>query len=214
MSDRNGATAELRPVRTETELRELLGDAIPIAQAKQIDHIDKHARTIIQNSPLALMATSDDDGRCDVTPRGDPAGSVLVLDGNTLVVAERPGNRRYDSLRNIVRNPWVGMMFLVPGMNETLRVNGRATIVSDGPFFDDMQVRDKRPIAAVVVEVHEVFMHCAKAFLRSSLWRPETWPDRTELPTGGEILRDHTAVPMTAEQVDGALAEDIRLRFY
>ncbi|MEV6642097.1 pyridoxamine 5'-phosphate oxidase family protein [Amycolatopsis sp. NPDC051371] len=194
-------------IDTHEALRELLGDAKPTTRQKVIDHIDEHARTLIAHSPFVLLATSAPDGRCDVSPRGDPAGSVLVLDDRTLVLADRPGNKLIDSFRNIVDNPHAGLLFLVPGMNETLRVNGRAQLVSDAPFFDALVVKGKRPKLAVVIEVEELYMHCAKAFLRSSLWDPSTWPDRSALPTLGTILRDQIALSISADELDASLNE-------
>src|SRR5947208_5667577 len=188
-------------------LREIVGEAAELTQKKVIDRIDEHARTLIAHSPFALLATSAPDGRCDVSPRGDPAGSVLVLDEKTLVLADRPGNKLIDSFRNIVDNPHAGLLFLVPGMNETLRVNGRAKLVSDAQFFDSLVVKGKRPKLAVVVEVEELYMHCAKAFLRSSLWDPETWPERSTLPSLGTILRDQMSLPTSAEELDASLNE-------
>jgi len=186
-------------------LREVIGEAAELTQQKVIDRIDEHARTLIAHSPFVLLATSAPDGSCDVSPRGGPAGSVLVLDEKTLVLADRPGNKLIDSFRNIVDNPHAGLLFLVPGMNETLRVNGRAQLVSDAPFFDSLVVQGKRPRLAVVVEVEELYMHCAKAFLRSSLWKPETWPDRSTLPSMGTIMRDQMSLPIAAEELDARL---------
>lgn len=194
-------------VGSHEALRAVIGEAAELTQQKVIDRIDEHARTLIEHSPFVLLATSAPDGSCDVSPRGDPAGSVLVLDKKTLVLADRPGNKLIDSFRNIVDNPHAGLLFLVPGMNETLRVNGRATLVSEAPFFDSLVVRGKRPKLAVVVEVRELYMHCAKAFLRSSLWDPSTWPDRSTLPTMGTIMRDQMSLPTSAEELDARLNE-------
>jgi PPOX class probable FMN-dependent enzyme len=188
-------------------LSEVVGEAAERTRQKVIDRIDEHARTLIAHSPFVLLATSAPDGSCDVSPRGDPAGSVLVLDEKTLVLADRPGNKLIDSFRNIVDNPHAGLLFLVPGMNETLRVNGRAKLMSDAPFFDSLVVKGKRPKLAVVVEVEQLYMHCAKAFLRSSLWDPETWPDRSALPSMGTIMRDQMALPMSAAELDASLDE-------
>lgn len=182
--------SEIRAVRSEAELREIVREPSQVIWDKDIGRIDEHARTLIAHSPLVLLATSDAEGTCDVSPKGDPAGSVLVLDDHRLAIADRPGNHRVDGFRNVLRNPHVGLLFLVPGMNETLRVNGRATIVSDAPFFDDLAIKGRRPRLALLVEVEELYMHCAKAFLRSSLWQPETWPDRAKLPTLGRIIKD------------------------
>ncbi|MEU4246006.1 MSMEG_1061 family FMN-dependent PPOX-type flavoprotein [Amycolatopsis sp. NPDC026612] len=134
----------------------MVGEVAELTQKKVIDRIDGHARNLIEHSPFVLLATSAPDGRCDVSPRGDPAGSVLVLDEKTLVLADRPGNKLIDSFRNIIDNPHAGLLFLVPGMNETLRVNGRAKLVSDAPFFDSLVVQGKRPKLAVVVPAAEL----------------------------------------------------------
>ncbi|SDZ47480.1 hypothetical protein SAMN05421504_12219 [Amycolatopsis xylanica] len=192
-------------VDTHEALTGIIGEVGEGAIRKDIGRIDPHARTLIENSPFVLLATSAPDGTCDVSPRGDPAGSVLVLDEKTLVIADRPGNHRVDNFRNIIDNPHVGLLFLVPGMNETLRVNGSAQLVSDGPFFDDLIVKDKRPQLAIVVTVDELYLHCAKAFLRSSLWKPETWPDRKSLPSAGRIFKDQLNIAADAEAIDADL---------
>lgn len=201
-------------MRTEAELREIVEEPAQIIWDKDIARIDEHARTIIAHSPFVLLATSHPDGTCDVSPRGDPAGSVLVLDDHHLALADRPGNHRLDSLRNVLHNPHVGLLFIVPGMNETLRVNGRATIVSDAPFFDDLTVQGKRPRLALLIEVEEVYFHCAKAFLRSSLWKPETWPDRKSLPTMGQIFKDQMKLKVSAKAIDEDLALDAKTNQY
>ena len=126
-------------------------------------------------SPFCLIATSSADGRCDVSPKGDPPGFTRVLDDTTIAIPDRAGNRRFDGFGNILSNPQVGLVFLVPGRDDTLRINGRARLVREAPFFDDMIVRGNRPRLALLVEVEEVFYHCAKAFLRAQLWDPQTW---------------------------------------
>ncbi|UBU17439.1 pyridoxamine 5'-phosphate oxidase family protein [Nonomuraea gerenzanensis] len=207
--------SEIRTVTTEAELREIVKEPQQTIWDKDIARIDEHARTIIAHSPFVLLATSNTDGTCDVSPRGDPAGSVLVLDDQRLALADRPGNHRVDSLRNVLLNPHVGLLFIVPGMNETLRVNGRATIVSDAPFFDDLTVKGKRPRLGLLVEVEELYMHCAKAFLRSSLWDPATWPDRKSLPTLGQIAKDHIGIKgVPAKVIDAGLAVDAKMNQY
>ncbi|MFC5754273.1 pyridoxamine 5'-phosphate oxidase family protein [Actinomadura rugatobispora] len=207
--------SEIRAVRTEAELREIVAEPSQVIWDKDIARIDEHARTIIAHSPFVLLATSNAEGACDVSPRGDPAGSVLVLNDRQLVLADRPGNHRVDSLRNVLHNPRVGLLFIVPGMNETLRVNGRATLVSDAPFFDDLTVQGKRPRLAVLVDVEELYMHCAKAFLRSSLWAPETWPDRKGLPTLGRIAKDHMGITeLSAAEIDADLDRDAETNRY
>lgn len=201
-------------IATLEELRALVGEPAELTQRKVIDRIDEHARTLIEHSPFVLLATSAPDGSCDVSPRGDPAGSVLILDERTLVLADRPGNKLVDSFRNIVENPHAGLLFLVPGMNETLRVNGRAKLVSDAPYFDSLVVKGKRPLLAVVIEVEQLYMHCAKAFLRSSLWQPETWPERTTLPSLGTIMKDQLALAESAAALDARINEGSITRQY
>ena len=156
------------------ELRELIGHPIELAVRMQLTALDQHCRAFIAHSPFLLIGTSNSVSQGDVSPKGDPPGFVQVLDDRTLVIPDRPGNRRLDTLMNIVGNPEVGLLFLVPGMEETLRVNGRATIVRDEELLDSMIVNGKRPLLAIVVEVHHAFLHCAKAFKRSRLWDPES----------------------------------------
>lgn len=199
--------SELKVIDSHEGLRALMGDAADRTKAKVIDHIDQHARTLIEHSPFLLLATSSPDGTCDVSPRGDPAGSVLVLDDKTLVVADRPGNKLADSFTNMIDNPHAGLLFVVPGMNETLRVNGRVTLASDGPFFDQLIVKGKRPQLAIVLHVEQLYLHCAKAFLRSSLWKPETWPERSSLPSAGLMFRDQMKLDVSAEALDETLAK-------
>jgi uncharacterized protein len=173
---------------TEAELRALLGSPSAGAVRKERDHLHDLDLAWIAASPFLLMATSAADGTCDVSPKGDPAGFVHVLDDRTLVLPERPGNRRADGWVNVLSNPHVGLIFLVPGRTDTLRVNGRARLVTDAPFFDDLVVKGHRPLLALVVEVEQVFHHCGKAFLRSQLWDPESWGNH-ELPTRAVIAR-------------------------
>lgn len=162
----------------EHELRELLGEVSPPARNKERARLVEVDRAWLAASPFCLVATSDERGNCDVSPKGDPPGFTLVLDDSTIAIPERPGNRRADGFHNIVRNPHVGLVYLIPGRGDTLRINGRARLVRDAPFFDRMVVKGHRPVLAVVVEIEQVFHHCSKAFLRSSLWKPETWtPD-------------------------------------
>ena len=163
------------PVTTVEELVAVLGEPLPRVRDKVRTSLHQLDREWIGATPFCLVATSDPDGGCDVSPKGDPAGFVHVLDDHTLVIPERRGNRRGDGYRNILANPHVGLLFVIPGRGDTLRVNGRAHLVSDAPWFDDLVVQGHRPVLAMVVEVEEVFSHCAKAFMRSRLWHPESW---------------------------------------
>jgi uncharacterized protein len=170
------------------QLRDVVGVPLPRVADKVRDHLGPMDRAFLAASPLWLMATASADGRCDVSPKGDPAGSVLVLDDRTLALPDRPGNRRVDGFLSVLENPHVGLLFVVPGRGDTLRVNGRATLVRDAPFLDELVVQGHRPALALVVDVDEVFFHCAKAFLRSRVWDPSTWtPDA--VPSRAEIAK-------------------------
>ncbi|WP_323792430.1 MSMEG_1061 family FMN-dependent PPOX-type flavoprotein [Nocardioides sp.] len=154
-------------------------------------------------SPFCVMATADAEGRCDASPKGDPAGSLVhVIDERTIALAERPGNRRADGYRNILLNPHVGLNFFIPGRGDTLRINGRARLVSDAPFFDEMIVKGRRPILAVVVDIEDLFFHCAKAFLRSQLWDPSSWAPEARVPRRAVIAREVEPSGMSLEQLD------------
>lgn len=171
-------TDGLVEVTTEDELRELIGEPLARTRDKARAQLHPLDREWLAHSPFCLVATSASDGSCDVSPKGDPPGFAKVLDDRTIALPERPGNKRADGFRNILSNPHVGLVFFVPGRGDTLRINGRARLVKDGPFFDDMVVRGNRPRLALLVEIAEVFHHCSKAFLRSRTWEPETWrPD-------------------------------------
>ena len=174
------------------ELRALVGEPSELARKKQLDHLDAHCRAFIAHAPFLLLGTADATGRCDVSPKGDAPGFVQVLDDHHLVIPDRPGYKRIDGMRNILENPHVGVIFLVPNKEETLRVNGRAAITRDPALLARMEVGGKRPLLAIGVEVEEVFMHCAKAFKRGGLWQPEKWPDITTMATAACMLFDQT----------------------
>jgi len=179
-------------VRIETldELREVVGEPIPRVRDKARSALHELDRRWLAASPFCLVGTADADGRCDVSPKGDPAGKLVhVVDETTIALPERPGNRRVDGLRNVLENPHVGLNFVIPGRGDTLRVNGRAAIVRDAPWFDDLLVGTHRPVLALVVEIEEVFHHCAKAFLRSSLWDPGTWAPDEVVPPRARIAK-------------------------
>jgi PPOX class probable FMN-dependent enzyme len=175
-------------VRSEDELRALIGSPAPRVRDKSRPVLHQHDREWLARSPFCLIATSAADGSCDVSPKGDPAGFTKVLDDHTIAIPDRAGNRRADGFLNLLQNPQIGLIFLVPGRGDTLRINGRARIVSDAPFFDQMVVARNRPRLALVVDVQEVFFHCSKAFLRSELWQQATW-DPTALPSRARIAR-------------------------
>lgn len=177
------------PTIDSVEELESYGVPQPAVRDKVRDRLHDLDRQWISHSPFVVLATSSPDGRCDASPKGDPPGFVKVLDEHTLVVPERAGNKRFDGYHNVLTNPHVGLLFLIPGRGDTLRVNGRARLVSDGPFFDDLVVKGHRPVMALLVDVEEVFYHCAKAFMRSQLWEPATW-DPAVMPRHAVIAKE------------------------
>ena len=183
------ATFALNPVTTRKELQDALGGeprwSVINSIRSRLTDVD---RRWLAGSPFCLLATAGADGSCDVSPRGDEPGFALVLSDTTIALPERAGNRRGDGYANLLENGHVGLLFMIPGRTDTLRINGRAVLVRDGPFFDRMAVEGRRPVLAAVVEVEEVFYHCTKAFHRSGLWRAEHW-DRDAAPSRGEVAR-------------------------
>ncbi|GAB2867674.1 pyridoxamine 5'-phosphate oxidase family protein [Actinocorallia aurea] len=192
----------------------LLGEPHDSVLRKVQPSLEEHARSWIAASPFCVLASSDGRGNADVSPRGDKTGFAKVLDDRTIVLPERPGNQRYDTLRNLIVNPAVGVLFFIPGREETLRVNGRARIVANAPFMADLAAEGKLPKAAILIEIDEVFFHCAKALRRSGLWHPEQWPDRDVVPTFGAIMRDMLAIEASAKEIDDDLEEAYRVTLY
>jgi PPOX class probable FMN-dependent enzyme len=181
----------------------LLGEPMPRARDKVRVLLTDLDRDWLAASPFCVLATAAADGSCDASPKGDPAGDLVhVIDAQTIALAERPGNRRADGYRNILDNPHVGLLFLIPGRGDTLRINGRARLVSDAPFFDAMVVKGHRPVLAVVVEIDEVFHHCQKAFLRSQLWEPESWEPEGRVPRRAVIAHDLEPSGKTIDELD------------
>ncbi len=181
-------------ITDESELREIFGWPAERSANKVIDRLDDHCRAIIGKSPLILLGTSNASGRCDVSPKGDYPGFVRVLNDKTLAIPDLPGNNRLDTLSNLLANPQVGLIFLIPGMNDVLRVNGKVRLVRDAALLENLAYRGKLPKLAIVVDVQEVFIHCTKALVRSKLWLDEYRVDRNELPSLAEILRDHAGL--------------------
>ncbi|RBY97035.1 pyridoxamine 5'-phosphate oxidase family protein [Blastococcus sp. TF02-8] len=176
----------MHEITSEDELRALLGEPVPAALRKERTALADVDRQWLAASPFCLVATSGADGSCDVSPKGDPPGFTLVLDEHTIAIPERAGNRRADGYRNILANPHVGLVHLLPGRTDTLRINGRARLTTDPQLLDRMVVKGHRPVLAVVVDIEQVFHHCGKAFLRSQLWDPESW-DPDAVPTRARI---------------------------
>jgi uncharacterized protein len=190
-------------IDTVDELVALLGEPGPRARDKARTALLDVDRAWLSASPFCIMATADAEGRCDASPKGDPAGRLVhVIDDRTIAIAERPGNKRADGYRNILTNPHVGLNFFIPGRGDTLRVNGRARLVSEAPFFDELIVKGHRPLLAVVVEVEDVFFHCAKAFMRSGLWQPETWDPTGAVPRRAVLAREVEPDERTLAELD------------
>jgi uncharacterized protein len=206
-------TDSLAEISSEAELRELLGTPMPRAVTKERTRLHDRDKDWLAASPFCLVATSGADGTCDVSPKGDPPGFTLVLDDATIALPERPGNRRADGFRNILSNPHVGLIYLVPGRKETLRINGRARLIRDAPFFDDMIVKGHRPQLAIVVEIEQIFFHCMKAFLRSKLWEPESWrPDA--LPSHAQIVKSVQPCAESLEELEQYYGPQYATRIY
>jgi PPOX class probable FMN-dependent enzyme len=200
-------------VRSEAQLRDLFPQPTPNSYAKQIDRLDGHCHELIAASPIVFVATARADGRCDVSPRGGPPGWVLALDEHRLLLPEGRGNNRLDSLTNLLESPRIGLLFVIPGRNETLRVNGTATLTTDPALLKLVPLRDRVPPLAIGVEADEVFTHCGKAFIRSELWDPGTWPARDALPSPAEVLRAHTGTA-TVEEAQARLDESYSQRLW
>jgi uncharacterized protein len=202
-------TAGIETARTEApsteitsaaELHEALGgEAAPRARGKERARLHEIDRIWLAASPFCLIATADAQGNCDISPKGDPPGLIHVIDDTTVAIPERPGNKRADGYHNVLSNPHVGLLSIIPGRRETLRINGRAKLVRDAPFFDQMTVKGHRPILACIVEIDTIFFHCAKSFLRSELWEPETWHP--------EVLPSHACIVKAVQDTPESLAE-------
>jgi uncharacterized protein len=205
-------------IADEQSLRGLFHPTHPLAAQKCLAALDKHAQEFIRRSPFICVGTQGPDGKADVSPRGDPVGFVKILDDRTLAIPDRPGNNRLDTLVNILANPSVGLLFIIPGFDDTLRVNGQASLVTDPAILETMSVEGRIPKLAILLRVREVFMHCAKAFRRSHLWDPDHFQDRSEMPSLSKIVLDQTTgAPTDAgemRKLDEELEEDYKKSMY
>jgi PPOX class probable FMN-dependent enzyme len=177
-------------ISDEAELRDAIGTPKSIVYDKQTDRINDLTRQFIDRSPFVCVATANPDGGLDVSPRGDPAGFVRVLDEKTLLLPDRPGNRIADTLTNLLADPRIALLFLIPGVGDTFRVNGRATIVDDPELLEPCAVEGKVPRLGILISIEEAYTQCAKALIRSDLWNPDKHIERSELPSSGEMLRE------------------------
>jgi uncharacterized protein len=189
-------------IGSAAELRDLLGTPSGRSVSKERTRLHAVDREWLAISPFCVIATSDAAGNCDASPKGDPAGHLVhVLDDATVAIAERPGNKRADGYLNVLANPHAGVISLVPGRNETLRINGRARLLRDAPFFDDLAVRGQRPILALLLDIEQIFFHCAKSFLRSRLWQPDSW-QADALPSHATLVKRVQETPETLEELE------------
>ena len=201
-------------ISSREQLRDILGEPPEPVVRKTLSQLDRHCGVFINRSPFMLLATSDAEGQMDVSPKGDPPGFVKILDEHTLVIPDRPGNRRADSLENILQNPKVGLIFLVPGKRETLRVSGTAQIVTDQDLRDSMAVKGRSPAIAIVVTVTEAFFHCSKCMIRSKMWESEHWPSLEGLPRLAQTMVDAGKLELSEEDLHARVVEDERERLY
>ncbi len=213
--DRTMQAGEAETIEDESALRALYPAVSELAARKSIDHLDRHCRDFIALSPFVCIGTSRPDGGGDVSPKGDAPGFVEVLDATTLLIPDRVGNNRLDSLSNITVNPEVGLLFLIPGINETLRVNGTGRIVRDPELLGELAVNNRAPVTGLLVTVREAFLHCAKALVRSRLWQEDYKVDRGVLPPLGHIIRDQIKdVPFDADEAEARVQQSLRDKLY
>jgi uncharacterized protein len=194
-------------IESEAALRALIGEPPSVVCTKIAARLNPLTRLFIERAPFLCLATSDANGCCDVSPRGDPAGFVRILDDATLLMPERPGNRIADSLRNILVNPHVGLLFVIPGVGDTFRVNGRATLTTDAGLLAPCVIEGKLPKLGILIDIEQAYTQCSKAFLRSQLWDPTRFIERDSLPSAGEIMRAINGETFDAADYDAARAE-------
>ncbi|MDE0699567.1 MAG: pyridoxamine 5'-phosphate oxidase family protein [Acidimicrobiaceae bacterium] len=200
-------------VTNQTELRSVYREPMPRAAQKVVDRLDVHCRKFIALSPFCIVSSTGVNGRADASPRGDHPGFVQVLDDRTLLIPDRPGNNQVDSLQNILVHPVVGLLFLVPGMNETLRVCGTAEIVTDPELLAPLAIRNRVPVSGLRITITDAFLHCGRALLRARLWDPEAQIDRGDYPTYGQVLADQIA-GANAQEIDASEDEANREQLY
>ncbi|MDE0116234.1 MAG: pyridoxamine 5'-phosphate oxidase family protein [bacterium] len=200
-------------VTSYSELRTVYREPLPRASQKVLDHLDVHCRRFIEMSPFCVLSSTGVDGRADASPRGDPPGFVKVVDEHTLLIPDRPGNNQVDTMQNILNHPVVGLLFFVPGMNETLRVCGSAEIVADEEALRPLSVGGKKPASGLKITIKDAFLHCGRALIRSRLWDPEAQIDRSVYPTYGQVLADQIA-GANADSIDADEDEANRNQLY
>lgn len=212
LMDSQGASGK-PPVKSQEDLRGHFGQVSPLAEKKVLHHLDKFCHDFIALSPFLVIASSDGNGHADASPRGDAPGFVSVIDDKTLLIPDRRGNNRVDTFGNIIASPGVGLIFMVPGINETLRINGRAEISQEPDLLTPLTVQNVTPIIGLKVHVDEVYFHCGKALMRSKLWSPAAQVERNSFPTLGRIIAEQTAA-VEVEVAEKAMEEAYRTRLY
>ena len=201
-------------ITTEKDFRQIMGQPSELASRKTIDHIDENCRLFIEQSPFIVISSSDKNGNVDSSPKGDPAGFVKVLDDKTLAIPDRLGNRRADTFMNILQNPKVGLIFLIPGIKETLRVSGQAQIVTDKDVLELLAHKKKLPKFAMILHVEEAFLHCAKCIIRSKLWADVDLDAERKAPTLAKSMVDHGKLDLSYEEMDAIIKNDEKTRLY
>lgn len=197
-------------ITTLAELRDAIPEPSAVIHQKVFDHVDEYASAFLARSPLVLVATSDAQGRIDVSPKGDAPGFVAVADARTLLIPDRPGNKLAYGFRNLLEDPQIGLIFLVPGVTETLRVNGRAEITRDPALCERFAARNKPALLVTRVAVEECFFHCGKAFIRSELWKPATWPTDARADLGRQMAKKLRGGDELAQAIEQGLERDYR----
>mgnify|MGYP003628170458 CR=1 FL=1 len=203
-----------KPVSDTAQLVRIVGEPKPEIATKEMPALDVHCRHFISLCPFLCISTADAAGNQDVSPRGDPPGFVRVLDDRTILIPDRKGNRRVDTMRNILENPNVGLLLMLPGVEEVVRINGKATLTEDAALLAGSAVNGSIPALGIILKIDAVFFHCAKAVIRSKLWDPDTPIQRTDFPTFGEIVRDQRVPDGDPAEIDAALQNNYRTTLY
>ena len=201
-------------ITNEEDFREIMGYPSELVTKKTIDYIDENCQLFIEQSPFIVISSSDKNGNFDASPKGDPPGFVKVLDNKTLAIPDRLGNRRADTFMNILQNPKVGLIFLIPGIKETLRVSGKAEIVADKKILELLAHKDRLPNLAMIVHVEEAFLHCAKCIIRSKLWKSVDLNAERKAPTLAKSMVDHGKLDKSYEEMDEIIKNDENTRLY
>ena len=205
----------LKSIKSKTQLRTLYKNPDEMSVKKSLNKLDKHLKHFINLSPFIVLSTVRDDGFCDASPRGDAPGFVRILDNNNLFLPDRPGNNRLDSLTNIIKNPGIGLLFMIPGLDMTLRVNGKAHIVTDVALLEPSMVNKRIPKSGLKIEINECYIHCGKAIRRSKIWSNEMQIKKGTFPSIGKIIKDQLAPPgMTVEDLDNFAEEAYKNTLY